>query len=209
MSEMRGFMHQNKQNGGVQIVDCNDIVKLVSDFENETNRWKLLGVEGVAIFPGKAYETDALFELLKNLRAKLPDAVYMGDSHFDDSEAIGKDPELKKAMTGFISVSDFISDSDTENDNEYMTMAEKFYEKHGRDMDTWYMQAYNMIRMIGDTAFRQDTTDGKRIADALYNNGYDGIGQKFAFAFGGFQINDVMQYYVMDENGAAREITVK
>ena len=133
----------------------------------------------------------------------------MGDSHFDNSEAISADPELKKAMTGFISVSDFISDSDTENDDEYMAMAEKFYEKHGRDMDTWYMQAYNMTRMIGDTAFRQDTTDGKRIADALYNNGYDGIGQKFAFAFGGFQINDVMQYYVMDENGAAREITVK
>lgn len=208
MSKMRGFL-QSEKLSGINIVDCSDIVTLMSDFDNEINRLKLLGTEGIVIFPGNAYTSGELFDLIKAIRREAPDMVCMGDNGFDDSAKILADPELMEAMSGFILANEFLKiNDDPEEVAKFDKMRADFAEEHGAKFDLWHMHAYNMIRMIGDTVVRNNTTDGKKIAEILHNEGYDGLCQKFIFNEKGSQILDTIQYFVMKDDGTTREITI-
>ena len=208
MSKMRGFL-QSEKLSGINIVDCSDIVTLMSDFDNEINRLKLLGTEGIVIFPGNAYTSGELFDLIKAIRREAPDMVCMGDNGFDDSAKILADPELMEAMSGFILANEFLKiNDDPEEVAKFDKMRADFAEEHGAKFDLWHMHAYNMIRMIGDTVVRNNTTDGEKIAEILHNEGYDGLCQKFIFNEKGSQILETTQYFVMKDDGTTREITI-
>ena len=208
MSEMRGFMQSNKSNE-INIVDCSDIITLMSDFDNEISRLKSLGVEGLVIFPGEAYTSAQLFDLVKKIRAEAPDMACMGDSSFDDSAEISSDPELMEAMKGFILVIEFLKINDDEAEvAKFEKMRADFAQEHGVKLDLWYMHVYNMIRMIGDTAARHNTTSGSDIARILHDEGYDGLCQKFLFNEKGAQILETTQYFVMKDDGTTREVTI-
>lgn len=208
MSKMRGFLKSEKSSG-INIVDCSDIVTLMSDFDNEINRLKLLGTEGIVIFPGNAYTAAQLFDLIKAIRAEAPGMVCMGDNGFDDSAKILSDPELMEAMNGFILANEFLKiNDDAEEVAKFDKMRAAFAQEHGAKFDLWHMHAYNMIRMIGDTAARHNTTDGAKIAEILHNEGYDGLCQKFIFNEKGSQIPETIQYFIMKDDGTTREITI-
>ena len=202
ISEMHGFMQKNDSR--INVVDCNDIVTLISDFDNELKRWRLLGVEGIVFFPGEEYSYDVLFDMIKRIRERYPDVVCMGDSKFDNSKIIKSDPELAKSMEGFIIVNDFYEQRDND-DPKYMSFMTEYKEKHGRMFDLWYLQAYNMIRMIGDKAVEHDTNNGTRLAGILHDEGYEGISQKFVFAENGSQLFITTHYFVMNDDGTAKE----
>ena len=210
MAEMRGFMQRNGLHNNVAIVDCCDIVTLMSDFDNEMSRWEKLGVEGVVLFPGKEYDSNALFELLKRIRATAPNIICMGDSSFDNSSIIESDEELSKAMNGFVIVADFCKISDDEATlTQYNKMQDDYKNEHGTKFDLWYLHSYNMIRMIGDTAAENNTNDSALISELLHKDGYNGICQKFVFDGNGSQMLTAMQYYVMRDDGTAKEISIR
>ena len=206
ISEMRGFMQ--RKGSDIKVVDCNDIVTLVSDLDNELKRWKLLGVEGIVLFPGEEYTPDTLFDLIKRIRDRDPDIICMGDSCFDDSNAIGSDPELAKAMKGFVLVNDFFEQRH-DDDPKYMSLKTEYKKKNGRMFDLWYLHAYNMIRMIGDKAVEHDTNNSAVIAGSLHDEGYEGISQKFEFAENGSQLSVSTNYYLMNDNGTGKEKSVR
>lgn len=209
MSEMRGFLKIKNLNKNAGVVDCSDIVTLISDFDNELNRWNRLGVEGIALFPGKAYSSSDLFETLKKLRTTAPEIACMGDSRLDDSEVAGSDEELMKALNGVIMTTDFSEQTDDEENNEaFEKMTNEYAERNGSRFDLWYLQAYNMIRMIGDTAVKHNTNDSALLAKYLHEEGYDGLFQKFVFDENGSQMFKTIQYYVMNDDGTARGITI-
>lgn len=208
MSKMRGFL-QSEKSSGINIVDCSDIVTLMSDFDSEMNRLKLLGTEGIVIFPGNAYTSGELFDLIKAIRREAPDMVCMGDNGFDDSAKILADPELMEAMSGFILANEFLKiNDDAEEVAKFDKMRADFAEEHGNKFDLWHLQAYNMIRMIGDTAVKSNTTESTEIAEILHKEGYDGLCQKFVFNEKGSQILETIQYFVMKDDGTTREITI-
>ena len=208
MSEMRGFL-QSVKSKEIDIVDCSDITTLMIDFDNEINRWKSLGVEGLVIFSGEAYTSEKLFNTIKNIKAEAPEMVCMGDSNFDYSAKIMSDPELMKAMTGFVFAVDFIKINDGKEDEAKLEKLKADYAaEFGVEFNLWYTHVYNMIRMIGDTAVKHNTTDGADIARILHNDGYDGLCQKFLFNEKGAQISGTTQYFVMKDDGTAREVTI-
>ena len=208
MSEMRGFLQTSKEND-INIVDCGDITTLMSDFNNEINRWKSLGVDGLVIFSGETYTSTELFSLLKKIRAEAPYMICMGDTSFDDSAEILSDPELMQDMEGFILVNEFLKKNNDEAELAFFNkMREDYAKVHGVKFDLWYMHAYNMIRMIGDTAVKHNTTDGANIARILHNEGYDGLCQEFSFNENGSQKFEAIQYYIMKNDGTTKEITV-
>ena len=210
MAEMRGFMQKNGLYDDIQIVDCNDIVTLMTDFDNEMNRWVKLGVDGVVLFPGSSYSSDALFELLKRIRTNAPNIICMGDSNFDDSSIIESDEELGNAIKGFVLVADFYKTNDDKSMVEkYNKMQSDYENEHGTRFDLWYLQAYNMIRMIGDKAAEHNTNDSTLLAEILHKDGYNGVCQKFVFDENGSQMLTAMQYFVLNNDGTAKEINVR
>lgn len=208
MSEMRGFLQSVKSNE-INIVDCSDITTLMIDFDSEIKRWKSLGVEGLVIFPGRAYAHGELFNMIKKIKAEAPEMVCMGDSGFDGGAEILSDPELMKAMEGSVYAVDFLKVNDDKADEAKLEeIRADFADELGIEFNLWYMHVYNMIRMICDTAVKHNTTDGAEIARILHNDGYDGLCQKFLFNEKGAQIFEATQYFVMKDDGTAREVTI-
>ena len=70
-------------------------------------------------------------------------------------------------------------------------------------MDSWYIQGYNAVRMIGDTAIRLGTTDAGEIAAALHADGYDGTAQVFRFTASGKLADVDRTYNVIAADGYA------
>ena len=208
MSEMRGFLEIDKTNG-INIVDCCDIVTLMSDFDKEINRLKSLGVEGLVIFPGETYSSAELLSLVRKIRWAAPGMVLMGDSSFDDSARMLTDPSLVEAMTGFIIVIEFQKSSyDAAEVGEVNKRREAFAAEYGSKFDYWYLHAYNMTKMIGETAAQNNTADGAEIARILHKNGYDGLCQTYVFDGNGSQQVSALQYYILQSDGSAKEITI-
>ena len=72
---------------------------------------------------------------------------------FDDSDRISRDEELRAAMNGFIMADEFILDIVSDDDiGCYEELAEQYLEDTGQEFDSWYIQGYNAVRMIADTA---------------------------------------------------------
>lgn len=196
-TELRGFIDAER-GGDIDVVDCVNISELQNNLDEVFRRWETLGVEGVVLFP----EDKEGFSLLKEIKQRSPSMICAGDTAFDNTDIIMSDSELMAAMTGFIVADEFILDLSTqENVDEYIAFIEDYTERTGKEMDSWYIQGYNTIRMIGDTAVSAGTTDPVEISAALHENGYDGIAQTVQFTADGKLANADRTYNVFDSEG--------
>lgn len=196
---IKGFL-KNIPNDGIEIIDINNIPAVEEFFDHKLETWDLLGVQGVVILSDKRR-----FDFVKRIREARPDMKIMGNETLDDSEFIAGDPELMKFMNGVVFNVGVIFETNPSDIQleEYEEYRKRFSEKHGRKNDTWYVQAYNMIRMIGDTAVKNNTTDSVKIAQLLHQNGYSGIRQNFSFSDNGTLANTDYQFAVMKEDDTA------
>lgn len=202
--ELHGFI--NYTTDDVEIIDCVSMDAFSKDFDKVCKRWDILGVEGVAFF----VNDDEGIELLKKLKAKEPELICAGDILFDDSERMDSDADFNAAMKNFIMADAFYLDRSDELENEKFTeIADDYFNRSGVKIDYWYLQGYNSVRMICDTAIKNKTNDPTHIAEALHNGGYDGLMQKFEFDGQGVQ-NIIPDYYnVYTASGLWEEHSVR
>lgn len=199
-SEMNGFLRYGADDG-IFVVDCVSISELEVRFDDIYDRWQTLDVEGVVIFP----VDEEGFDLLKQIRDRDPDMICAGDTAFDDSDRISRDEELRAAMNGFIMADEFILDIVSDDDiGCYEELAEQYLKDTGQEFDSWYIQGYNAVRMIADTAVNSGTSDPAGIAQALHKKGYEGLLQNFRFEGNGALTGDAITYSVLDEQGYGR-----
>ena len=199
-AEMHSFLRCSRL-CGLTIVDCTGISTLANRFDEVYRRWELLGVEGVVMFPSN----NEGFDVLKKLKSRNPDMVCAGDSAFDNSSLMANDKELLAAMAGFIMAGEFSmrSDGDEEEYNRLTAMTEEYMQDTGEEFDTWYIQGYNAVRMIADTALRNQVFDPESIALALRRDGYRGLCQEFRFDEKGLQAETALTFSVTGEDGYA------
>ncbi len=197
LEEIRGFLAKNDDE--IRIVDSVSLAALEYDFDEIYKRWDILGLEGVMLFP----KDDEGFEIIKKLKERNPNLILGGDTSFDDSERIFNEPQVFEAMVGFILADEF------NFQNEMIEVEHKRYEKMLKDyhgeveghIDTWYFQGYNAVRMIGDTAIRNKTKDGVKIAEILHKEGYKGFLGDFIFDKNGSSLNVYNYYSVLGADG--------
>lgn len=202
--ELSGFVNYNGSN--TEIIDCVSIDELSNDLNAVYDKWELLGVEGVAFFVN---ESDG-FDILKKLKTKNPNLICAGDILFDDSERMETDAEFQAAMTNFIMADAFYIDySDEDENNKLDKIADHYISEKGVEIDYWYLQGYNAVRMIFDTAVKNKTVNPKDIAESLHNDGYDGLMQKFEFDMRGIQTIVPDYYNVFTADGYWEEYLVR
>lgn len=167
--EARSFTAQTKDS--IEIADCVKEDVLLHNLPAVTKRWEQLGVKGVALFP---YDTEGL-DLFMNLKTINPDWTFIGDFTMDDADYMEASPERLKAFENFYMISQFYVDFEEAD-------ARKLWEIVLNDVvDTWLIQGYNNLRMIVDTAVKNQTTKPFEIAEYLRKDGYDGLCQTFRF----------------------------
>lgn len=200
-AEMNGFL-QYRENDGITVVDCADIVSIKNKFDETYKRWEALGVEGVIMLP----RSNEGFEILKMLKRRNPQLVCGGDTAFDNSSLLAADEELRQAMTGFIIADEFPKRILNGEDKVRLTEILKEYKNTtGKDLDSWYFQGYNAFRMAADTAIENKTCNSLEIAQLLHKNGYRGLIQDFGFDEYGAQTQKSEIYYVFEATGTATE----
>lgn len=204
-TEMNGFL-QNSAADGIAVVDCASMSMLVNQFDEVYKYWDILGVEGVVMFPSGSEG----FDILKKIKKRNPDIICAGDTAFDNSVVMDNDPELLAAMNGFIMADEFMLRNEADGENSLITdMEEEYKQKTGNDFDVWYIQAYNAVRMIADTAIQNRVFNSADIAKLLHENDYNGLYQRFKCDEKGLQVTDVFKYSVMDERGYFEEYELK
>lgn len=202
--ELGGFVNYN--GGNTEIIDCVSIDKLNKDFNAVYNKWELLGVEGVAFFISESEG----FDILKKLKANNPNLICVGDILFDDSERMETDAEFQAAMINFIMADAFYIDySDEDENDKFDKIADSYVNENGLEIDYWYLQGYNAVRMICDTAVKNQTVSSKHIAESLHDDGYDGLMQKFEFDMRGVQTIVPDYYNVFTSEGIWEEYIVR
>lgn len=200
-AEMNGFL-QYRENDGITVVDCADIVSIKNKFDETYKRWEALGVEGVIMLP----RSNEGFEILKMLKRRNPQLVCGGDTAFDNSSLLDDDEELRQAMAGFIIVEEFPTRIlDDEDKARLSEILREYKNTTGRELDTWFCQGYNAFRMAADTAIENKTCNSLEIAQLLHKNGYRGLIQDFEFDEYGAQTQKSEIYYVFEATGTATE----
>lgn len=203
-SEMNGFLKYSV-NDDISVVDCTDISVAENQFDEIYKKWEILGIEGIVIFP---VDNDG-FNILKKIKSRNPDIVCAGDTSFDDSALLDGNSELKKAMTGFIMAEEYsLRDGNDEEKSKLSELVNDYMAKTGKEFDIWYIQGYNAVRMIADTAIENKTCDSMKIAQLLHENGYKGLYQSLEFTEDGFLKTDIYKYQTFDENGYVHEHTL-
>lgn len=197
-SELQGFL-TGAADDGISVVDCVDITEVAERFDDTYARWEALDVTGVVMF---AINTEG-FEILKKIKGRNPDIVCAGDTAFDNSSLLTSGSELVTAMEGFIMADEFILDIETDEETErYEQMAENYSrDNDSAEIDLWYVQGYNAVRMIADTAVASRASDPSAIAAALHEDGYRGTLQNFEFEENGELAGDELTFAIFDEQG--------
>lgn len=204
-AEMRGFLQYGADNS-IQTVDCVSMPALEASFDEIYSRWETLGVEGVIMFP----EANEGFEILKKIKSKNPAIICGGDTAFDNSTLMNEDKELMQAMNGFIFANEFTLADRTQEDKDIIQeMVDEYTANTGNLFDTWYIQGYNAVRIIADTAIKNKTVDSSKIAEILHKDGYQGLIENFSFDAKGRQENPEYQYSIIDEKGYSHDVNVK
>ena len=204
-SEMNGFL-QYDADDGIDIADCVNIKELENDFESIYNRWENLGVEGAVIFA----ENEEGFELLRQIKRRFPSMVCAGDTAFDNTDITLNDAELTAAMSGFIMANEFIFNIETSEEmDRYVKFVAEYTAETGEELDLWYIQGYNAVRMIADTAVNENTADPRRIAESLHENGYSGLFQDLSFSDNGTLAEKDRVYTVFDAEGYAEDYILR
>ena len=204
-AEMKGFL-QCETGSSMKVVDCVNMSALETNFDEIYKRWETLGVEGVIMFP----EAGKGFDVLKKLKQRNPNLICGGDTAFDDSTLLLGDKELLRAMTGFIIVTEVVIDDITEEEsNIFKNMKEEYTKNTGKEIDLWYIQGYNAVRIIADTAIKNDTVNPVEIAEFLHKDGYDGFIRDFSFDEKGAQKKQVYKYNILNADGIGEEFEIK
>ena len=204
-SEMNGFL-QYTSNDGIGVVDCVNIYELEKNFDGIYSRWANLGVEGVVIIA----ENEEGFELLRQIKRRSPSMVCAGDTAFDNTDITLNDAELTSAMSGFVMANEFIFNIETDEEmDRYIKFAEEYTAETGEELDLWYIQGYDAVRMIADTAVNENTADPRRIAGALHENGYSGLFQDLSFSANEKLAERDNVYTMFDAEGYAADYLLK
>ncbi len=180
----------------INIVDSVKIDSLISDFDVTVERWKLLGVEGVVLIP---YDDEG-FELLYRLKSIMPNLYVVSDSSMDNSDAM---LAHKDEFNNVYIVSKFNVDAAYSEGSEVI--------EEGEYYDTWEIHGYNAVRMIIDTAIKNDTVSCDEIAEILHKNGYSGDLERFKFQENGRAIynefycdnsekEEIVEYVIRTDN---------
>lgn len=97
------------------------------------------------------------------------DIICAGDTAFDNSECIENDAELSQVMKRFIMSEEFIKHDKTVAEKKIIRkMAEEYKNNTEKNFDLWYIQGYNTVRMIADTAVKNKTCVSSDIARLLH-----------------------------------------
>jgi ABC-type branched-subunit amino acid transport system substrate-binding protein len=184
-AELRGF--GNMVNEEVDVVDSVKINVLESEFNKTIERWRLLGVEGVVFLP---YSSD--FELLYKLKGEIPSLAVISDASMDDEQELENNKEYFNNV--YVIDSFYVSGDESE-----------LFPSNGT-VDTWEVHGYNALRMIVDTAVKNDTTKPAEIAAALHNDGYQGELESYSFNSNGSLISSAFSYTAYDEDMPARYV---
>lgn len=204
-AETRGFL-QCRPNRAIQTVDCVSMSSLENNFDETYSRWETLGVEGVIMFP----KDSEGFEILKKLKKKNPALICGGDTAFDNSALIFNDAELMRAMNGFIIAEEFMLADMTDDEKDLVReIVREYTENTGNDFDTWYIQGYNAVRIIADTAIKNKTVNSSEISEILHKDGYDGLMENFSFDSKGRQQTQTYKYSKINESGYAEYFNIK
>jgi ABC-type branched-subunit amino acid transport system substrate-binding protein len=175
-AELKGFTGNAD---GVDIVDSIKISGLEADFNKTVERWRLLGVEGVVFLP---YSND--LELFYRLKAELPELAIISDHSLDNED------ELESHGEYFDNV--YVIDSFYVSDDPSEVFA-------GETVDTWEIHGYNALRMIVDTAVKNNTVKPEEIAAILHKDGYSGEMESYTFNPNGSLISDDFSYALFND----------
>jgi branched-chain amino acid transport system substrate-binding protein len=168
------------QDSDAKVVDYVPSIASQDDFDGIYARWRTLGVDCVVL---TQYGTDRAFQVLKMLRSADPAIPVIGEPVFNSAGALAAYKQIAEGMA----VPSALAMDDS---GQLRDFQERYAQKYGTEADTWSVQGYDALRLIVDTALRLDTNDPAKIAQALHANGYQGIGQSFAFDEGGALITD-------------------
>lgn len=156
---------------GLEVVDVTTTTPLQSELDAMLERWEALQVDTVYV---SQYLAEDAFDILRLVRHKNPDMNILGDFSFDYTDYLLADGDVSDDI--------YIAqpvplESSAKMDDFY----ERYREKYGTEPTQWAVQLYDSVRMIGDTAVRIGSTDPEDIAEALRQDGYDGVGGSLAF----------------------------
>lgn len=188
VDEIKYFLSSGNTEGA-QVVDSVKISTLISDFDRISDRWRLLGVEGVVLIP---YDSEG-FDILYRLKKTMPQLCVISDNCLDDYE------EIKAHLQDFEKV--YIVDRFNLN-----TVPSQIFDDNTL-YDTWQVHGYNTFRMIVDTAVENNTDSCEEIAAALHKNGYSGEFENFKFSENGSTVYDEFFCYGIN-NGYVEEYVV-
>ena len=168
--EVRNFV--SNTNDGIQISDCMKEDSLIQRFDSTMSKWQSLGIQGVAIFP---YDSSAL-DLVKKLKEVNPELCIIGDFELDNAKYMMAIPDWEATFENLNLLEQFHINNTEEKDlDKLIEMSDEGY------IDTFTIHGYNSLRMIVDTAVKNNTVNPSLIAEHLRNEGYKGLTQTFKF----------------------------
>jgi len=168
--EIRGFT-EHKNNLGVEIMDYQKTSLTELNVDYIYRRWEALGVQGVFIAPG-FWEG---FNIVKLIRDRNKDIILMGDFAFDHRQAI---LDMNEEMRGFLMVNAFSTDRQKP---EYLSFKDRYEKEYGNQLDTWAAHGYDAVRMVVDTAIKNQASHPEVIANALREDGHQGLAIHYSF----------------------------
>jgi len=158
-----------------KVVDYVPQIASQSDFDQIHKRWKALGVDSVLI---AQYGLDEAFDVLRMIRSKEGDIMVVGEPIFNRANALVENKEIAEGMA--VPTTLVINKSDA---LEAFKVA--YYDTYHSEADIWAVQGYDMLSMIVNSAVGAGSTDSLTIANAIHENGYEGVGGKRIFEKGG------------------------
>ena len=198
MAELHGFIGKTPDDN-ISLVDCVSFNSITEDMKLHFGRWKTLGVDGIMLL-----SEEERFDEFKLIKKQFPDAQFILNQAFDNSERIENDSELMSLIANAIQSVNYTNYPRNEEDSKkFKAVRNKFEEKHGKTFDLWYLHAYNMIRMIGDTAVRAGNADPEKISEILHRDGYDGVCEQYRFNENGIRIDHMADYSIYSDRGTA------
>ena len=154
-----------------QVVDVAITTPVEDELTAMVEKWQALGVDTVFV---SQYIGEDAFEILRRVRHMNPDINILGDFSFDYTDFLLADADVSDD----IYIATPIPLEPSEKVDDFHT---RYREKYGTEPTQWAIQLYDSVRMIGDTAVRIGSTDPEDIAQALRNDGYEGIGGMITF----------------------------
>lgn len=154
-----------------EVVDVAVTTPLETELEAMLDRWEALGVDTVFV---SQYLAEDAFSILRLVRANHPEMNILGDFSFDYTDYLLAD----QAVSDNIYIAHPVPLDPSKSVEGFY---DRYREKYGSEPTQWAVQLYDSVRMIGDTAVRIGSTDPADIAQALRQDGYEGVGGTIRF----------------------------